>query len=114
VIRLLLAASCSFRSPGLEVENCFNPIPWAISLCAVLADVLGLGIGGSRSAVRVENSESLKLQATSTVLHMICREKIERKRIITRLKLLPVPSIFAKRSSSSFSGRTLYLGGTQA
>jgi hypothetical protein len=63
----------SFRSAGLELENCFNPIPWAISLCGILVDVLGLGISGSKSAVQVENSESVKMKVTSTVLHMLCR-----------------------------------------
>jgi hypothetical protein len=97
VIRLL-TSSCSFRSAELELENCFNPIPWAISLCGVLVDVLGLGISGSKSAVQVvqvENSESVKMEVTSIVLHMLCRE-IKQKSIITRHKLLPVPSIFAK------------------
>jgi hypothetical protein len=94
VIRLL-TSSYSFCSARLELENCFNPIPWTISLCDVLVDVLGLGISGSKSAVQVENSESVKMEVTSTVLHMLCRE-IKQKSIITRHKLLLVPSIFAK------------------
>ena len=51
-ILFFLSSSCFFSSSDPKFVNCFNPIPWAISLWAVLADVFGLGLGGSRSAPR--------------------------------------------------------------
>jgi len=51
-ILFFLSSSCFFNSSDPKFVNCFNPIPWAINLWAVLADVFGLGLGGSRSAPR--------------------------------------------------------------
>lgn len=49
-MRLLRSFSCFFKSlDPKEVEGNFSPIPCAMSLWAVLADVCGLCRGGSRS-----------------------------------------------------------------
>lgn len=55
-IRFFLVSSWFFSSLEPKVIGNFNPIPWAISLWAVLADVFGLWRGGSRSDKRNNTS----------------------------------------------------------